>query len=98
MSKADVEQELWQNATLTMGEFRNDHYYQRFIIPILKGREMNGVRNRWPASYLDLPDDARVPVYPREDVHVVVVGGEANAMMQGWQMWGATTVSIDKWR
>ena len=36
-------------------------------------------------------------VYPRDDVHVVVVGGEANAMMQGWQMWGATTVSIDKW-
>jgi hypothetical protein len=98
MSKADVERELWQSATLTMGEFRNDHYYQRFIIPILKGREMNGVKNRWPASYLDLPDDARVPVYPRDDVHVVVVGGEANAMMQGWQMWGATTISVDKWR
>jgi hypothetical protein len=98
MSKADVEHELWQNATLTMGEFRNDHYYQRFIIPILKGKEMNGVKNRWPASYLNLPDDARVPVYPKDDVHVVVVGGEANAMMQGWQMWGGTTVSVDKWR
>jgi hypothetical protein len=44
------------------------------------------------------PDDARVQVYPRDDVHVVVVGGEANAMMQGWQMWGAVTVSVDKWR
>lgn len=98
MSKADAEHELWQNATLTMGEFRNDHYYQRFIIPILKGKEMNGVKNRWPASYLDLPDDARVPVYPKDDVHVVVVGGEANAMMQGWQMWGAMTASVDKWR
>lgn len=98
MSKAKVEEELWQNATLTMGEFRNDHYYQRFIIPILKGKEMNGLRDRWPASYLNLPDDARVQVYPKDDVHVVVVGGEANAMMQGWAMWGATTVSIDKWR
>jgi hypothetical protein len=98
MTKAQVEEELWRNATLTMGEFRNDHYYQRFIIPILKGREMNGLRNRWPASYLDLPDDARVQVYPKDDVHVVVVGGEANAMMQGWAMYGATTVSIDKWR
>jgi len=98
MSKADVERELWQNATLTMGEFRNDHYYQRFIIPILKGKEMNGVKNRWPASYLNLPDDARVPVYPKNDVHVVVVGGEANAMMQGWNMYGATTAPIDKWR
>jgi len=98
MSKAQVEEDLWRNATLTMKEFRNDHYYQRFIIPILKGREMNGVKNKWSASYLDLPDDARVPVYPRDDVHVVVVGGEANAMMQGWVMWGATTVSVDKWR
>ncbi len=98
MTKVQVEEELWRNATLTMGEFRNDHYYQRFIIPILKGREMNGLKNRWPASYLDLPDDARVQVYPRDDVHVVVVGGEANAMMQGWAMWGATTVSVDKWR
>jgi hypothetical protein len=98
MTKAQVEEELWRNATLTMGEFRNDHYYQRFIIPILKGREMNGQKNRWPASYLDLPDNARVQVYPKDDVHVVVVGGEANAMMQGWAMWGATTVSVDKWR
>jgi len=98
MTKAQVEEDLWRNATLTMKEFRNDHYYQRFIIPILKGREMNGVKNKWSASYLDLPDDARVPVYPRDDVHVVVVGGEANAMMQGWVMWGATTVSVDKWR
>lgn len=98
MTKAQVEEELWRNATLTMGEFRNDHYYQRFIIPILKGKEMNGLKNRWPASYLGLPDDARVQVYPRDDVHIVVVGGEANAMMQGWAMWGATTVSVDKWR
>jgi hypothetical protein len=98
MSKADAEGELWRNATLTMGEFRNDHYYQRFIIPILKGKEMNGAKNRWPASYLDLPDDARVPVYPKDDVHIVVVGGEANAMMQGWQMWGASTISVDRWR
>lgn len=98
MSKAKVEEELWQNATLTMGEFRNDHYYQRFIIPILNGKEMNGLKNRWPASYLNLPDDARVQVYPKDDVHVVVVGGEANAMMQGWNMYGATTVSVDKWR
>jgi hypothetical protein len=97
-SKSDVRNEIWENATLSMREFRNDHYYQRFIIPILKGREMNGVKNRWPSRYLDLPDDARVQVYPKDDVHVVVVGGEANAMMQGWAMWGATTVSVDKWR
>jgi hypothetical protein len=98
LSKKNVEEQIWQNATLTMKEFRNDHYYQRFIIPILKGREMGGKKYRWPAHYLDLPDEARVPVYPRDDVRVVVVGGEANAMMQGWVMAGPSTASVDKWR
>ena len=98
LSKKNVEEQIWQNATLTMKEFRNDHYYQRFIIPILKGREMGGKKYRWPAYYLDLPDDARVPVYPRDDVRVVVVGGEANAMMQGWVMASPSTASVDKWR
>jgi hypothetical protein len=98
LGKKNVEERIWQNATLTMKEFRNDHYYQRFIIPILKGREMGGKRYRWPAYYLDLPDDARVPVYPKDDVRVVVVGGEANAMMQGWIMASPSTASVDKWR
>lgn len=98
LSKKNVEEQIWQNATLTMKEFRNDHYYQRFIIPILKGREMGGRKYRWPAYYLDLPDDARVPVYPKDDVRVVVVGGEANAMMQGWTMASPSTASVDKWR
>lgn len=98
LSKKNVEEQIWQNATLTMKEFRNDHYYQRFIIPILKGREMGGKKYRWPAHYLDLPDDARVSVYPKDDVRVVVVGGEANAMMQGWVMASPSTSSVDKWR
>lgn len=98
LSKRDVEERIWKSATLTMKEFRNDHYYQRFIIPILKGREMGGKKYRWPAYYLDLPDDARVPVYPKDDVRVAVVGGDANAMMQGWVMASPSTASIDKWR
>jgi hypothetical protein len=28
----------------------------------------------------------------------VVVGGEANAMMQGWIMASPSTASVDKWR
>jgi hypothetical protein len=91
LSKKAVEEQLWENATLTMREFRNDHYYQRFIVPILKGREMGGRKYRWPAHYLDLPDEARVPVYPKDDVRVIVVGGEANAMMQGWVMANPST-------
>ena len=62
------------------------------------GARRNLIARRWRASSLNLPDDARVPVDPGGDVHVVVVGGETNATMQGWNMYGATTASIDKWR
>jgi hypothetical protein len=84
--------------SITMQQFKNDHYYHRFIVPILKGREMGGKKYSWPAHYLNLPDDALVQVYPKDEVHIVVVGGEANAMMQGWQMWYPSTASVDKWR
>lgn len=76
-------------ATLTVQQFKNDPYYHRFIVPILKGREMGGKKFCWLAHYLNLPDDAVVQVYPKDGVHIVVVGGEANAMMQGWQMWNS---------
>jgi len=81
-----------------MAEFGNDHYYQRFIIPVLKGKEIYEKKYLWPAQYIDLPGTARVPVYPKSDVFVVVVGSEANAMMQGWKMAYPSTVSVDKWK
>jgi len=39
-----------------------------------------------------------VPMFRREDIHVVVVGGETNGY---WRIMGATyqkTASIDAWR
>ncbi|UUX94977.1 hypothetical protein [Aquabacterium sp. J223] len=50
------------------------------------------------SRYLDTPPDAPVRVFEERDIHVVVVGGEANGY---WQMMGAhhkATVSIDDWR
>ncbi len=97
-SKKDVEDYIWSHATLTMKEFKSDPFYKQFIEPILKGKEMYGEKYVWPKEYLNLPDDAVVPVYPRKYVHAIVVGGEVNPQMQAWKMAYPSTVSIDKWR
>ena len=89
---------IWSHATLTMKEFKSEPFYKQFIEPILKGREMYGEKYVWPKEYLDLPDDAVVPVYPRKYVHAIAVGGEVNPQMQVWKMAYPSTVSIDKWR
>jgi hypothetical protein len=98
LSKRDVEDVIWKNATLTKKEFKADVYYSWFIEPILKGKEMYGQKYLWPKEYLDLPDDAVLQVYPRQNVHVIVVGGEANPMMQAWKFAYPSFGSIDKWR
>jgi hypothetical protein len=76
--------------------FRQDPYYKKFIEPILKGRVFEDYH--WPENYLRMSDDEIIPVYPREGVHVVVVGAHQNPMMQGWKTSNPTIVSIDKWR
>jgi len=50
------------------------------------------------ASMLAAPPDELIPMFPREAIRVVVVGGETNGY---WRIFGATygkTVSIDEWR
>ncbi|MBN9410548.1 MAG: hypothetical protein J0H69_15475 [Burkholderiales bacterium] len=50
------------------------------------------------ARYVGVPDDSPVRIFEEKDIHVVVVGGEANGY---WQMMGAlhrATVSVDDWR
>jgi hypothetical protein len=50
------------------------------------------------ASYLGAADDELIPMFNMKDIHVIVVGGEANGY---WQIMGAknrATVSIDDWR
>jgi hypothetical protein len=96
--KNAVEDYIHKNATLTMKEWKTDVYYSWFVEPLLKGKEQYGLKNLWPKEYLGLPDDAVVQVYPRQNVHVVVVGGETNPMMQGWRFAYPSTASVDKWR
>jgi hypothetical protein len=94
LSKQDMEQRIWEGATLTMKRFKDSTYWRSFIGPDLKGKLSYG----WPKEYLDKPDDAIIQVYPRKEVKILVVGGDVADMMQAWRMSGPTTVSIDKWR
>jgi hypothetical protein len=94
--KEDFKDYIWSHATLPMKTFRQDSYYKKFIEPVMKGKEFGGYH--WPRHYLWLADDTEVPVYPREGVQVIVVGGGQNPMMQGWKTDYPTIVSIDGWR
>ncbi|MBN1255510.1 MAG: hypothetical protein JXA50_09585 [Deltaproteobacteria bacterium] len=92
MSKEEVKEYIWENATSTLQEFRSSGYFGGLI----KSAISRG--GSWPKEYLTDPDDTIVPVYPSGKIEVIVVGGDAAPMMQGWKMSYVTTVSIDKWR
>jgi len=92
MSKDDVKDTIYQNATQTLKEFRESQYFPTLITAGIKRG------GSYPASYLTDPDDKVVPVYLRSKLEVVVVGGDGPPMMQGWRMGYGTTVSVDKWR
>jgi hypothetical protein len=92
MTKDDVKDTIYKNATQTLKEFRSSQYFPTLITAGIKRG------GSYPASYLTDPDDKVVPVYLRNRLEVVVVGGDGPPMMQGWRMGYGTTVSIDKWR
>jgi hypothetical protein len=98
LSKKEVKEYIWRNATIPLKEFKSDVYYSWFVEPILNGKEFYGERYLWPKGYLTLPDDAMVQAYPRKNIHVIVVGGETNPMMQGWRFYHPSSASVDKWR
>jgi hypothetical protein len=97
-TKKQAEEFIWSHATKTMAEFMEDPFYPAFIEPVLKGKPWYGVKQLWPAHYLDLTPGAEVPVFPRGHVRIVVVGGETNRFTQVWQMARSTPVLVDKWR
>jgi len=92
MSKEDVKDFIFKNATSTLKEFRASEYFAGLITANIKRG------GAWPKEYLTDPDDKIVQVYQRNKLEVVVVGGDGPPMMQGWRMGYGTTVSVDKWR
>lgn len=91
MSKDDAKDTIYKNATQTLKEFRESQYFPTLITAGIKRG------GSYPASYLTDPDDTVVPVYLRNRLEVIVVGGDGPPMMQGWRMGYGTTVSVDKW-
>ncbi len=96
-TKEGAEEFIWSHATKTVEEFLADPFYTPFIEPVLKGKEWYGSKPMWPAHYLDLGPHEMVPVFPREYVRIVVVGGETNPFTQVWQMSRPASVIVDKW-
>ena len=93
-TKEKVMDYLWHAASMSIGELKALGHFDRYIV-----RDIKGGGGKFPKEYMDLPDDAVVPMFPRSDINVVVVGDpEGTNVMQGWMMHGADSTSVDKWR
>jgi hypothetical protein len=83
---------LYGAATMAAGEYWDYQLVQNYIYPRATFGE-----EPW-ASKLHAAPDALIPMFRREDIHVVVVGGETNGY---WRIMGCTyqtTTSVDDWR
>ncbi len=83
---------LHDNALMPAGEYWDYQLVQNYIYPRATFGE-----EPW-ASKLKAAPDELIPMFRREDIHVVVVGGETNGY---WRIMGCNyqkTVSIDDWR
>jgi hypothetical protein len=83
---------LHDNALMPAGEYWDYQLVQNYLYPRATFGE-----EPW-ASKLKAAPDELIPMFRREDIHVVVVGGETNGY---WRIMGATyqkTASVDEWR
>ncbi len=83
---------LYENAVMPAGEYWDYQLVQNYIYPRATFGE-----EPW-ASMLKAAPDELIPMFRREDIHVVVVGGETNGY---WRIMGCTyqkTVAVDEWR
>ena len=83
---------LYGAARMPAGEYWDYQLVQNYIYPRATFGE-----EPWAATLRAAPDEL-IPMFRREDIHVVVVGGETNGY---WRIMGANyqrTVSVDEWR
>jgi len=83
---------LYETATMPAGEYWDTQLIQNYIYPRATFGE-----EPW-ASKLKAAPDQLIPIFRREDIHVVVVGGETNGY---WRIMGCNyqkSVSVDEWR
>ena len=83
---------LYDNARMPASEYWDYQLIQNYIYPRATFGE-----EPWASKLKALPDEL-IPMFRREDIHVVVVGGETNPY---WRIMGCNyqkTVSVDAWR
>jgi hypothetical protein len=83
---------VYENARMPAGEFWDYQLVQNYLYPRATFGE-----EPWATKLKAAPDEM-IQMYRREDIHVVVVGGETNGY---WRIMGASyakTVSVDDWR
>ena len=83
---------LFETAKMPAGEYWDLQLVQNYLYP----RATFGEEPY--ASKLRAAPDELIPIFNRDDINVIVVGGEANGY---WQIMGANyrrTVSVDEWR
>ncbi len=83
---------IHENATLPAGVYWDYQLVQNYIHP----RALNGVEPY--ATMLQADEDELIRIFPRNLIHVLVVGGETNGY---WRIMGCNygkTVSVDVWR
>ena len=93
-SRREIEDYLWNHITMTIGELKAIGMFDRMIVPDYKSG-----KHEWDPSFISLPDDAVVPVFPREQMNVIIVGDpKGSNVVQGWSQCNAHSVSVDRWR
>jgi hypothetical protein len=86
MSKEKLADFLYKNSTARLGDLRKNWNFWYLVEPSHPG-------------YKDLPEDAIVPVYPRQFIRVIVVGAEGQVQhIHGWDAVAEIQILIDKWR
>ncbi len=83
---------VYQNATMPAGVYWDYQLVQNYVYPLA----LNGIEPY--ATMLKAADDENINIYQKEDIHVVVVGGETNGY---WRIMGSSysgSASVDEWR
>jgi hypothetical protein len=83
---------LYDTARMPAGEYWDYQLVQNYIYPRATFGE-----EPWASKLAAAPEEL-IAMFRREDIHVVVVGGETNGY---WRIMGCTyqkTVSVDEWR
>jgi hypothetical protein len=91
-TKAALADWLYDTARMRASEYWDYQLIQNYVYPRATFGE-----EPW-ASKLKAAPDAMIPMFRREDIHVVVVGGETNGY---WRIMGCNyqkTVPVDEWR